>query len=52
MTFADVFKAWKQEHYRNVGEKSVATYDRAFTVFEPLHKKSSGTLKRLIFRRS
>lgn len=50
MTFADVFEAWKQEHYRNVGEKSVATYDRAFTVFEPLHKKKFRDIKTADFQ--
>lgn len=50
MTFSDVFQAWKAEHYRDIGEKSVATYDRAYAVFEPLHKKKFREIKTADFQ--
>ena len=36
MTFKEVFEEWKVEHYREIGEKGVESYDRAYDVFEPL----------------
>lgn len=37
MTFAEVFKEWSAEHYKTIGEKSKASYDRSYDVFNPLH---------------
>lgn len=45
MTFAEVFAAWKAEHYRGIGEKSVASYDRAYAVFLQLHNKKFRDIK-------
>lgn len=39
MTFEDVYKEWKMEHCKDVGDKSVASYKRAYDVFEKLHDK-------------
>ena len=50
MTFADVFEAWKQEHYRDIGEKSVATYNRAYAIFESLHNKKFRAIKTADFQ--
>lgn len=50
MTFADVFEAWKGEHYRDIGEKSVAAYNRAYAIFEPLHKKKFRAIKTADFQ--
>ena len=45
MTFSDVFEDWKAEHYREIGEKGVESYNRAFDVFSPLHDKKFRGLK-------
>lgn len=45
MTFAQVFQEWKTEHYKEIGEKGIASYDRAFQVFGPLHKKKFRDLR-------
>lgn len=50
MTFAEVFEAWKAEHYKEIGPKGISSYDRAFDVFAPLHKNSLERFGRLIFR--
>lgn len=51
MTFSDVFQDWKAEHYREIGEKGVESYDRAFAVFSPLHEKKFRELKTADFQR-
>lgn len=51
MTFAAVFEAWKQEHYRDITEAGIATYDHAFKVFEELHDKKFRTLRTADFQR-
>ncbi len=45
MTFADVFEAWKEEHYKEIGVKGVESYNRAFDVFAPLHDKKFRDLR-------
>lgn len=50
MTFSDVFEAWKAEHYRDIGEKSVSAYNRAYAIFEPLHQKKFRTIKTADFQ--
>lgn len=37
MTFREVFEAWKEEHYKEIGPRGVESYNRAFDVFQPLH---------------
>ena len=50
MTFKDVFEEWKKEHYREITDAGIETYDHAFTVFEPLHKKTFRHLKTADFQ--
>lgn len=50
MTFKDVFEAWKAEHYHDIGEKSIAAYDRAYAIFEPLHRKKFRDIKTADFQ--
>lgn len=51
MTFADVFKAWKAEHYRDIGESSIRGYDRAYDVFASLHDKKFRSLRTADFQK-
>ncbi len=51
MTFADVFEAWKAEHYREITAAGQASYNRAFAVFTPLHKKKFRDLRTADFQR-
>lgn len=50
MTFEDVFTEWKAEHYRDIGQKGVEAYDRAFDIFDPLHKRIFRSLKTADFQ--
>lgn len=50
MTFAEVFEDWKAEHYREITSAGIASYDRAFDVFETLHKKKFRELKTADFQ--
>lgn len=50
MTFADVFEAWKVEHYKEITEIGQASYNRAFDVFAPLHKKKFRDLRTADFQ--
>lgn len=50
MTFTEVYEAWKQEHYREITSAGQASYNRAFDVFEPLHKKKFRDLKTADFQ--
>ena len=45
MTFSEVFTEWKAEHYREIGEKGVESYDRAYAVCAPLHNKKFRDLR-------
>lgn len=45
MTFADVFEAWKQEHYKELTKSGHTQYDIAFQVFSSLHKKKFRDLR-------
>lgn len=51
MTFADVFEAWKQEHYRDIGQKGIESYNRAFAVFSSIHGKKFRSLKTADFQK-
>lgn len=51
MTFEDVFNEWKSEHYRDIGEKGIESYNRAFAIFEPIHKKTFRSLKAADYQR-
>lgn len=50
MTFKEVFEEWKVEHYREIGEKGVESYDRAYDVFEPLHDRKFRDLRTADFQ--
>ncbi|NCE63676.1 site-specific integrase [Pseudoflavonifractor sp. 524-17] len=50
MTFTDVFEAWKTEHYKEIGPNGIASYNRAYDVFEPLHKKKFRDLRTADFQ--
>ncbi len=39
LTFAEVFKLWKAEHYQDVGEAGAEQYDNAYEVFADLHSR-------------
>ena len=51
MTFAQVFEAWKQEHYREITKAGIATYDNSFRVFAELHNRKFRSLRTADFRR-
>lgn len=50
MTFEDVFMAWKEEHYKTIGEKGKESYNRAFDVFGPLHSRKFRDLRTADFQ--
>lgn len=50
MTFAEVFTEWKAEHYREIGEKGIETYERAYVIFQPLHDKKFRSLRTADFQ--
>lgn len=50
MTFADVFEAWKAEHYKEITDAGRASYNRAFDVFAPLHGKKFRDLRAADFQ--
>jgi integrase len=50
MTFAEVFEAWKEEHYKEITNAGRASYNRAFDVFAPLHKKKFRELRTADFQ--
>lgn len=50
MTFTDVFEAWKAEHYKEITNAGRASYNRAFDVFSPLHKKKFRDLRTADFQ--
>lgn len=50
MNFADVFNAWKLEHYKEITDAGCASYNRAFEVFAPLHNKKFRDLRTADFQ--
>lgn len=50
MTFAEVFEAWKVEHYKEITDAGRASYNRAYDVFVPLHKKKFRDLRAADFQ--
>lgn len=50
MTFEQVFREWKDEHYREVEESGKQQYDRAYDVFKSLHDKKFRTLRTADFQ--
>ena len=50
MTFAQVFDAWKVEHYKKIGPIGIEGYDGAFKIFAPLHERKFRELKTADFQ--
>lgn len=50
MTFAEVFEAWKAEHYKEITDAGRSSYNRAFDVFAPLHDKKFRDLRTTDFQ--
>lgn len=50
MTFTEVFEAWKAEHYKEITDAGRASYNRAYDVFAPLHKKKFRDLRAADFQ--
>ena len=44
-TFKQVYAAWKDEHFRDIGVKGTESYERAYDVFEPLHDRKFRELR-------
>lgn len=44
-TFKQVYVAWKDEHFRDIGVKGAESYERAYDVFEPLHDRKFRELR-------
>lgn len=45
MTFSEVFEAWKEEHYRDIGPQGIESYNNAYKVFLPLHDRKFRDLR-------
>ncbi len=50
MTFSEVFEAWKVEHYKEIEKAGRSSYNRAYDVFAPLHKKKFRDLRTADFQ--
>lgn len=50
MTFAEVFEAWKLEHYKELTKSGQSQYDISFKVFAPLHNKKFRDLRTADFQ--
>lgn len=46
MTFEEVYQEWKKEHFKSLGESGKEQYERAFKLFEPLHKRKFRDLRK------
>lgn len=45
MTFSEVFNEWKAEHYREIGDKGIESYEQAYKVCASLHDKKFRNLR-------
>lgn len=50
MNFAEVFAAWKQEHYQEIGPSGIESYEMAYKVFAPLHGRKFRELRTADFQ--
>ena len=50
MTFAEVFDEWKTEHYKEITKSGISSYDRAFDIFEKLHRRKFRDLRTVDFQ--
>lgn len=51
MTFADIYQAWSEQHYKDVGKSAVRQYKLAFTKSEPLHRRTFKDLRLIDYQR-
>lgn len=49
-TFAQVYDAWKAEHFRTIGDHGVESYEWAYDIFSPLHARCFRTLRTADFQ--
>lgn len=50
MTFAQVFEEWKAEHYKDISKDCIKSYNRAYSVFSPLHDRKFRDLRTADFQ--
>lgn len=50
LTFADIFEAWKAEHYRELTIKGQEGYESAYKYFSPLHDRKFRELRTADFQ--
>ena len=50
MTFAEIFDAWKEEHYKEIGKQGIESYNNAYRIFTPLHGKKFRDLRTADFQ--
>lgn len=44
-TFSQVYEAWKDVHFREIGDSGIESYERAYDVFAPLHTRKFRDLR-------
>ncbi len=44
-TFKEVYAAWKDEHFREIGERGIESYKWAFDILKPLHNRKFRELR-------
>lgn len=44
-TFSQVYEAWKDLHFREIGASGIESYERAYDIFEPLHNRKFRELR-------
>lgn len=44
-TFKEVYEAWKDEHFREIGERGIESYKWAFDILKPLHNRKFRELR-------
>lgn len=49
-TFAQVYDAWKEEHFPKITKSAIGTYEAAYNFFAPLHKRQFRALRALDYQ--
>ena len=44
-TFTQVYEAWKDEHFRDIGDSGASSYEWAYDIFKPLHTRKFRELR-------
>lgn len=52
MTFSDVYKEWKQEHFPTLTDSGRYSYSHAYEIFSPLHNRRWRELRTLDFQKA